>query len=594
MSTRKGMKDRLDGLFAGRKSDAPSAGLIERIAAIKPGIDFQDHSYISLKNRYFFHTIGKAANSTVKHVCYQLELQGTRSPMPSVHDRASAPLLAPRQLNEDLLKDVLSGPDYFRFTFVRDPFARLLSCYLDRIADRKSRPYRQLIAALGKERGYRPGFAEFIEAICAQSPYEQNNHWRVQYDDAMMAEIAYDHIGRQESFDADMDAIMARITGKTQSRVAGEVNASPAQTSSGSRLGEFWDRRLARLVQDHFARDFEHFGYEAEPGWLASATGVCVAPPAPLPVKSPNPPAAAPAPAPALAKAVAQPRAARAPAIAPERRSIRLKEFGPSISRTVAPTPRYLRQTNGSIEAGDYAIETDPDGFILAPQHRGREGERIYVLGDSFVECSFIAQGSRFCDLLNDRLAGRDATVLNGGYSGSTMLHLFNRLMNKVVHRAPAHVVVVMPSNDVLALVQPGGYWNFADQRYAPVLPVEEAAGEPDFEGNAQALAGLVRLFCSAARDFGFRLTLATMPFVARDYRGLAWLRIRHKRPKVYEELIAKRQMLNRILSQAARAEGADLLDLENAFDPAMFYDDVHLNEAGCRCMAELLAARLL
>ena len=107
---------------------------IENVTSIKPKNDFLNHTYISLRNNYVYLAVGKAANSTVKHHLYELEYAGTRFKTKSLHDRQSSPLLSPFQLTDELLEDVFTSSKYFRFSLVRNPYTRLLSCYLDRMA----------------------------------------------------------------------------------------------------------------------------------------------------------------------------------------------------------------------------------------------------------------------------------------------------------------------------------------------------------------------------------------------------------------------------------------------------------------------------
>ena len=561
--------------MSSQQDHEPSSELLTKIAGVKPISDFYDHTYISLRNKYMFHTIGKAANSTVKHVFYQMELRERGAPMPSVHDRAASPLLSPYQLDEATLNRVLFDPEFTRFTFARDPYSRLLSCYLDRLADHKSRPYRQLMRTMRKRPGYSPTFAEFIETICAQTHFAQNNHWRLQHADALADLITYDFIGRQETFGADIDAIASRISGSTLENISGETNASPAKTSSENRLKDFWSRDLVRLVQDAFAPDFAWLGYAAEPAWLDPPVVAVSAPvlqtnlpPADLPPVDPE----------AL----------------PTRRAVRLKEFGTNIQRILTPTPQYLRQTNGTIAEEAYRLETDPDGFILASGHRSRSGDRTYVLGDSFIECSFVQEGSRICDLMNTQLGQQPGVVLNGGYSGSTTLNILNGLINRVLPRSPRNVIFALPSNDVLALIEHGGFWNLRDKRYSPIMPIENrVTGTNDFEANAAALAPLLALFCQTAREFSFNLTLTTMPFVSTDYQKLGWFRIRHQTEDVYEALVTKRHHVNAILRETAKAQGVNLIDLAALLTPDLFYDDVHMNAQGCRAVADLLMPAL-
>lgn len=236
--------------------------LTQRFGQTKPTRDFHEHFYISLKHRYAFHTVGKAANSTVKQILYERELRNTRFAMPSVHDRMAAPLLSPYQLADADLAALLLAEDLFLFTFVRNPYSRTLSCYLDRIQDQRSRPYRELMNFIGQKPGYSPSFEEFVTAICAQSYFQQNNHWRSQYHDTLAGHLAYDFIGKQESFEADIRYVHRRIFGQPLPRPATQANASPRRTAATARLAEYWSAPIRARFEEKFERDFWFFGYD--------------------------------------------------------------------------------------------------------------------------------------------------------------------------------------------------------------------------------------------------------------------------------------------------------------------------------------------
>jgi hypothetical protein len=235
--------------------------MTQDLSLSKPRSDFNDHFYISIKNKYAFHTIGKAANSTVKFIFYSKEVEGTHYKPPNVHIKAESPLLAPFQLPPDLLTSIFDRSDFFKFTFVRNPYSRLLSCYLDRILPKKSRPYRELLRILNQQDQYLPSFSEFVEAICDQDVYSQNNHWRVQYFDAMCDKIDYQFIGKQESFLDDINHIYSRIFNSSLPSKFQSVNASPSQTSAVNRNHDFWDSSLKKLVAQKYSVDFDFFMY---------------------------------------------------------------------------------------------------------------------------------------------------------------------------------------------------------------------------------------------------------------------------------------------------------------------------------------------
>lgn len=228
----------------------------------KPIHDLYSHMYISLKNQYLFHSVGKAANSTVKFFLYTGESRGTRYKYEDVHDRRSSPLISPFQLPENQLVDIFKRKDFFKFTFVRNPYSRLLSCYLDRILPRKSTPYKEFVRYIGKEVGYEVSFEEFIRVICSQSNKDQNNHWRLQYADAMCELIAYDFIGRQESFSTDMAVVWKKIYPRFSVPDFSSRNMSPSKTGSADKVSEYWARELREIVLARYAQDFDYFGYQ--------------------------------------------------------------------------------------------------------------------------------------------------------------------------------------------------------------------------------------------------------------------------------------------------------------------------------------------
>lgn len=232
-----------------------------KLSDIKPVKDINSHFYISLKNDYLFHSVGKAANSTVKHFLYTEELKGSGIKCNTVHDRISSPLLSPFQIKNSLFFDIVQKKDYFKFTFVRNPYSRIVSCYLDRIVQKKSAAYRSLLRFSGKSEGYDFTFDEFVSIIVSQSDYEANNHWRLQYADCCCEVIDYDFVGRQESFSKDMEKVFKKIYPDAPLPDFGNINASPSKSNASSLLDKYWNDRLLLKFNERYAKDFSFFGY---------------------------------------------------------------------------------------------------------------------------------------------------------------------------------------------------------------------------------------------------------------------------------------------------------------------------------------------
>lgn len=161
-----------------------------------------------------------------------------------------------RDLGRRTVARMLSGEGY-RFTFVRDPLRRFQSAYLDKIV--ASEGWRaEVQTALGQEpdETREVSLDDFVAAMEVQDPMrEMNPHWRPQHLNVMTDLIDYDHIGRIETFDTDLEVIR-RAAGLPHVPV--EVRNVRARPGTGI-LDDRPD--LEERVRAIYARDFELFGY---------------------------------------------------------------------------------------------------------------------------------------------------------------------------------------------------------------------------------------------------------------------------------------------------------------------------------------------
>lgn len=141
--------------------------------------NFLTHTHISIKNRYVYFAVAKAANSTVKYYLQRVEYLGTPYKVTKIYNKHYSPLLSPNQLDEEDCWAALFGTNFTRFTLVRNPYSRLLSCFLDRLQDSESASYRNARVWSGKDpEGLT--FREFVEMISEQTPKEMDCHSRPQ------------------------------------------------------------------------------------------------------------------------------------------------------------------------------------------------------------------------------------------------------------------------------------------------------------------------------------------------------------------------------------------------------------------------------
>ena len=220
--------------------------------------------FVSLKHGYLYAQAPKVASSTLNQRLIALELKGTGiaydeealhlAPYRAVHVR-------PFQMTRGMLVKAFFGPGTYRFCFVRDPYARVLSAYLDKVGYKRDTA-ALIFAHYGRDRADPEtdvSFAEFIAWLEAQRDQigQWNPHWRPMARLLRPDLIQYDLIGRLETFEADFATLSARI-GQSP---AAEAVAVPHLTRAADRLAEFYTTGLREKVAALYAEDFAAFSY---------------------------------------------------------------------------------------------------------------------------------------------------------------------------------------------------------------------------------------------------------------------------------------------------------------------------------------------
>lgn len=155
--------------------------------------------------------------------------------------------------------------DGFVFTFVRHPEARLLSSYRDLVVE-ATNPSAGMHASALRSFGHDPGrgdgynldrFLDYVAASIEADPLRTDRHWRTQRVNVNFGEFRYDLIGRVETMQIDLDAVLdaMRVPGAERAEIVGQrfntTAAAKAELSPEQR------RRIAEI----YAGDFEAFGY---------------------------------------------------------------------------------------------------------------------------------------------------------------------------------------------------------------------------------------------------------------------------------------------------------------------------------------------
>jgi hypothetical protein len=215
------------------------------------------HSNVSDIWRYYFFANPKVASTTILYVLQTAERNGTPPLLAHLHDRAVSPL---RSFGRHAPAEaVLTGDAYFKFAYVRNPFTRIFSCYLDKmVKDQAER--RRLAPMLGFSPDDHPTFREFLDAIHAQPEERRDSHWANQSYLLQMNNIAYDFIGRYESFAQSFPLVLKRIGIPLDYFADAEKDARHA-TNSGSQLQKNIGEEEKKIILDIYRPDFTAFAY---------------------------------------------------------------------------------------------------------------------------------------------------------------------------------------------------------------------------------------------------------------------------------------------------------------------------------------------
>ena len=144
--------------------------------------------------------------------------------------------------------------NYFLFSFVRDPFSRLYSCYKNKIVRANELQEKNIFHYYGIDFGI--SFEEFVQRIVQIPDAVSDRHFRSQSSFLTVNnQLVCSYIGKLENIDKDWQYLQSRF----QFPSLQHKNRSGACEES---IEEIYTAKLAQLVYDRFKNDIELFGYQ--------------------------------------------------------------------------------------------------------------------------------------------------------------------------------------------------------------------------------------------------------------------------------------------------------------------------------------------
>ena len=217
-------------------------------------------THISLNNNFFYREIPKAACSTVKRNLFLIEYNDNESLMPEdIHNRLTAPTQNLNSIRSEIDKYQRKYSP-FTFSITRNPYTRILSCYLDKFVNNQWEK-RNRCESIGFTPNDEISFENFLDAINEQYHSEMDIHWLPQSTILQRYLIKYDYLGKLENFDHDFKLILQRIKFNNEENTTFS-NHRHHRTDSIRKLNEHYTNEILQKVNKIYELDFQQLDYK--------------------------------------------------------------------------------------------------------------------------------------------------------------------------------------------------------------------------------------------------------------------------------------------------------------------------------------------
>jgi len=179
--------------------------------------------------------------------------------------------------DEDAPLNFLSSSKYKKYCFVRNPYTRILSAYLNKIESRIDKPFSQSdhfavvyqdienfrVNYLDEKNYPSINFEVFLIWLRdSNSMYTHDEHWRTQTMLLNIVKVEFDFIGRFEDLAVDAPKMLDMLGVKIEFPTQSQIKFSP--TKAKEKADIYYSPVTEKLVLDLYESDFENFAYKKE------------------------------------------------------------------------------------------------------------------------------------------------------------------------------------------------------------------------------------------------------------------------------------------------------------------------------------------
>ena len=207
---------------------------------------FKGHRvYISKKRQFIWVSVPKAASSSL------------RSLISTIEAVENIPFT---KLSISSMKSLPKYQSYYTFCFVRNPWARLLSLYKNKIEPRPVLYHHLLRHRYGVIIDNLTTFEDFIKFIGKVPNCFSEAHFAPYH--ILFRPTEMDFIGHQENFEADVHHLMNVIAPELKNIEIPQQNISNESISNHTNYREYYSKRMKNIVARKYAKDIDFFNYK--------------------------------------------------------------------------------------------------------------------------------------------------------------------------------------------------------------------------------------------------------------------------------------------------------------------------------------------
>jgi Sulfotransferase family len=213
-------------------------------------------------------SIPKAASTRIRQTLARVEGRFSRSLKATKRTRYRGPY-SPRNISVGSFFKLASDPDTLRFSFVRNPYIRAVSCWANKFAGKPlvegdffiniylaARKELDSSSPVGPDRTL--SFGEFVHFAASSPKARYDLHLMPQADILKLSGIELDFIGKVETFDVDFLRVLDHLNAGDEIRR--DAIMALNKSAHGSWHG-YYTPELKKHVYRAYELDFDQFKY---------------------------------------------------------------------------------------------------------------------------------------------------------------------------------------------------------------------------------------------------------------------------------------------------------------------------------------------